>query len=83
MIGHYTVVALAVLLLMPVYANAQSSDRITLLENFGVHDRGEELFVFGNLAQVISDSYLILQIINPNGDICGNHFPTSATRLCC
>ena len=70
MIGHYTVVALAVLLLMPVYATAQSSDRITLLDNFGLHDRGEELFIFGNLAQVLPDSYLILQIINPNGDIC-------------
>ncbi len=90
MIGHYTVVALAVLLLMPVYANAQSSDRITLLENFGVHDRGEELFVFGNLAQVIPDSYLILQIINPNGDICqiqqltplsNGHFLTEAIPL--
>lgn len=70
MIGHYAVVALAVLLLMPVYVTAQSSDRITLLENFGLHDRGEELFIFGNLAQVLPDSYLILQIINPNGDIC-------------
>ncbi|MFB5597419.1 MAG: hypothetical protein ACE5RJ_00155 [Nitrosopumilaceae archaeon] len=61
---------MAILILMPVYANAQSSDRITLLENFGSHDRGEELFIFGNLAQVLPDSYLILQIINPNGDIC-------------
>ncbi len=69
-IGHYTVVALAVLLLMPVYASAQSSDKITLLDNFGHHDKGEQLFIFGNLAQVLPDSYLILQIINPNGDIC-------------
>jgi hypothetical protein len=55
---------------MPVYASAQSSDRITLLDNFGLHDRGEEIFIFGSLAQVLPDSYLILQIINPNGDIC-------------
>ncbi len=68
--GHYTVVALAVLLLMPVYASAQSSDRITIFDNFGHHDKGEQLFIFGNLAQVLPDSYLILQIVNPNGDIC-------------
>jgi len=55
---------------MPVYASAQSSDRITLLDNFGQHDKGEQLFIFGNLAQILPDSYLILQIINPNGDIC-------------
>jgi len=69
-IGHFSVVALAVLILMPVYASAQSSDKITLLDNFGQHDKGEQLFIFGNLAQLLPDSYLILQIINPNGDIC-------------
>ena len=68
--ARYTVVALAVVLLMPVYASAQSADKITLFENFGHHDKGEQLFIFGNLAQVLPDSYLILQIINPNGDIC-------------
>jgi hypothetical protein len=48
-IGHYTVVALAILLLMPVYASAQSSDRITLLDNFGMDERGEEIFIFGSI----------------------------------
>ncbi len=55
---------------MPSYANAQISDRITLLDNFGVYDKGEQLFIFGSLANVFPDSYLILQIINPNGDLC-------------
>ena len=59
-----------VILLMPSYANAQISDRITLLDNFGVYDKGEQLFIFGSLANVFPDSYLILQIVNPNGDLC-------------
>ena len=69
-IGHYVVVILAVLLLMPVYANAQTSERISLLDNFGEYERGEQLFIFGNVALVDPNSYLILQIINPNGDLC-------------
>ena len=70
MIGRITVVVFAVLLLMPVYASAQTPDRISLLDNFGEFQRGEQLFIFGNIASVIPDSYLIMQIINPNGDIC-------------
>lgn len=67
----YTVFAFAVLLLMPVYAaNAQSSDKIIILDNFGTLDKGESLFLFGNLVQVVPDSFLILQVINPDGDIC-------------
>ena len=67
----YTVLAFAFLLLMPVYAaNAQSSEKITLLDNFGVLDKGESLFLFGNIVQVVPDSFLILQVINPDGDIC-------------
>jgi len=37
------VLSLIVLLLMPVYASAQSPDRITILENFGNYDGGEQL----------------------------------------
>ena len=67
----YAVFAFAVLLFMPVYAaNAQSSDRIILLDNFGVFEKGDSLFIFGNLAQVTADSFLILQVINPDGEIC-------------
>jgi len=55
---------------MPAYANAQNSDRISLLDNFGAFDKGEQLFVFGSLANIFPDAFLILQIINPNGDLC-------------
>ncbi|MDH3618022.1 MAG: hypothetical protein OEM89_04785 [Nitrosopumilus sp.] len=64
------VLGLAVMLLMPVYANAQTSDRITILDNFGEYDKGEPLFIFGQIANPYDDSYLIMQIINPQGDLC-------------
>ena len=63
------VLSLFVLLLMPVYASAQSSDRITILDTFGDYDRGDSLFIYGQVA-IVSDSFLIMQIINPNGDLC-------------
>jgi hypothetical protein len=59
-----------VMLLMPVYANAQTSDRITILDNFGEYDKGEPLFIYGKVANSSDDSFLIIQIINPQGDLC-------------
>ena len=59
-----------VMLLMPVYANAQTSDRITILDNFGEYDKGEPLFIYGNVAKPIENAFLIMQIINPQGDLC-------------
>jgi len=64
------VLSLFILLLMPVYASAQSPDRITILENFGDYDSGEPLFVYGQIANLLDDSYLIMQIFNPQGDLC-------------
>jgi len=64
------VFSLIVILLMPVYASAQSSDRITILENFGDYDNGEPLFIYGQIANIEDDSFLIMQIINPHGDLC-------------
>jgi hypothetical protein len=55
---------------MPVYASAQSPDRITLLDNFGTYDNGDPLFIFGKVANITDDSFLIMQIINPQGDMC-------------
>ena len=55
---------------MPVYASAQTPDRITLLENFGNYESGEPLFVYGHIASIVDDSFLIMQIFNPQGDIC-------------
>ena len=63
------VLGMFVLLLMPVYASAQSPDRITIIENFGDYQRGESMFVYGQVA-IVSDSFLIMQIINPHGDLC-------------
>jgi len=63
------VLSLIVILLMPVYASAQSPDRITILENFGNYDQGEPLFVYGQVANILDDSFLIMQIINPRGEL--------------
>ena len=64
------VLGLIAILVMPVYASAQSPDRITLLENFGDYDKGEPLFIYGQIASIVDDSFLIMQIINPEGDLC-------------
>jgi len=64
------VLCLSVILLMPVYASAQSSDRITILDNFGDYEHGEPLFIYGQIASLVDDSFLIMQIINPHGDLC-------------
>jgi hypothetical protein len=55
---------------MPVYASAQTPDRITILENFGHYDYGEPLFVYGQISSIVDDSFLIMQIFNPQGDLC-------------
>jgi hypothetical protein len=55
---------------MPVYASAQTPDRITILENFGDYGSGEPLFVYGQIASILDDSFLIMQIFNPQGDLC-------------
>ena len=69
--GHILIVlSLFAMLLMPVYASAQTPDRITLLENFGNYDDGEPLFVYGQIANILDDSFLIMQIFNPQGDLC-------------
>lgn len=65
-----TVLGLVLLLLMPVYANAQSPERISIIDNFGNFDRGESLFIYGQVASIQNDSFLIMQIINSEGDLC-------------
>ena len=55
---------------MPVYASAQNPDKITILENFGNYDSSEPIFIFGQVANISDDSFLIMQIINPHGDLC-------------
>ena len=58
------------MLLMPVYVSAQTPDRITILESFGNYQSGEPLFVYGQIASILDDSFLIMQIFNPQGDLC-------------
>lgn len=65
-----TVLGLVLLLIMPVYANAQSPERISILDNFGDFDKGESLFIYGQVATFVDGSFLIMQIINPEGDLC-------------
>ncbi|HET9009030.1 MAG TPA: hypothetical protein VFN17_02790 [Nitrosarchaeum sp.] len=64
------VVSLILLLIMPVYAHAQSPERISVIDNFGDFDKGEPLFIYGQVATIFDDSFLIMQIINPEGDLC-------------
>ncbi|HET6517950.1 MAG TPA: hypothetical protein VFG25_07015 [Nitrosopumilaceae archaeon] len=64
------VVTFAIILLVPTTAFGQVTERITILDNFGTFDKGENLFVFGSLANVSPDAFLIIQIINPEGDLC-------------
>ncbi|AJW71201.1 hypothetical protein [Nitrosopumilus adriaticus] len=69
--GKFPVVlSLMVILLMPVYATAQSPDRITILDDFGSYESGEPLFIYGTIASITDDSFLIMQIFNPQGDLC-------------
>ncbi|WP_246282149.1 hypothetical protein [Nitrosopumilus ureiphilus] len=64
------ILSLIVLLLMPVYASAQSPDRITILDDFGNYNSGEPLFIYGQIASITDGSFLIMQIFNPEGDLC-------------
>ncbi len=60
----------AILLLVPAHAFAQSPDRITLLGNFDEYEKGEHLIIYGQLPSVQPESFLILEIVNPRGDLC-------------
>ena len=57
-------------LLVPAGALAQSTDRIAILDNLGTYGRGDGLFVFGSVANVLPDAFLIMQIVNPGGNLC-------------
>ena len=53
-------------------ADAQVDDggRIAVLAGPGEYERGDAFFVFGRVASVDADSYLVIQAINPRGNIC-------------
>jgi len=66
----YIVMCMLVVLLMPTYASAQTPDRISVLESFGTTEKGESIFIFGKISNLDDESFLIMQIINPRGDLC-------------
>ena len=70
MVRAPAVLGIFIILLMPVYVSAQTPDRITVFENFGSYDGGEPMFVYGQIANMLDDSFLIMQIFNPRGDLC-------------
>jgi hypothetical protein len=77
------------MLLVPSFAHAQTS-QIILLDTFGQYKKGEQIFLFGQVAQVQPDLFVVVQIINPSGDLCqiqqsvplsNGNFITDATPL--
>ena len=64
------VLTMIVILLMPVYASAQSTERIIIFDDFGTLSQGEPLFIYGKIAAVTDDAYLIVQIFNPDNILC-------------
>ncbi|MDC8437924.1 MAG: hypothetical protein LV468_02860, partial [Candidatus Nitrosotenuis sp.] len=77
------------ILLIPTHAHAQTS-QIILLDTFGEFKRGDHFFVFGEVSQVLPDLFVVIQIVNPNGDLCqvqqlkplsDGHFITDTTPL--
>ncbi|MFM8659631.1 MAG: hypothetical protein ACKOCQ_06850, partial [Candidatus Nitrosotenuis sp.] len=60
---------LMAILVLPTNAFSQSS-KIILLDTFGEYKKGENVFVFGQIAQVSPELYIVTQIVNPNGDLC-------------
>lgn len=80
---------LSVILLIPSYAHGQTS-AIILLDTFGDYKKGEKIFIFGQVTQVSPDLSVVVQITNPNGDLCqiqqikpisNGHFITDAIPL--
>lgn len=60
---------LSVILLIPLYAHGQTST-ITLLDTFGDYKKGQHVFISGQVAQISPDLSVVVQITNPNGDLC-------------
>ena len=80
---------LSVVLLIPSYAHGQTP-AIILLDTFGDYKKGESIFIFGQVTQVSPDLSTVVQIVNPNGDLCqiqqirpisNGHFITDAIPL--
>jgi hypothetical protein len=77
------------MLLIPSLAYGQTP-AITLLDTFGDYKKGEQIFIFGQVGQVSPDLSVVVQITNPNGDLCqiqqvkplsNGHFITDTATL--
>ncbi|MBM2852162.1 MAG: hypothetical protein HW420_709 [Candidatus Nitrosotenuis sp.] len=77
------------MLLIPSYAHGQTP-AISLLDTFGDYKKGEQIFIFGQVSQVSPELSVVVQIINPNGELCqiqqikslsNGHFITDAAPL--
>lgn len=60
----------SIMLLFPAQALAQTSQAVILLDDYGTHSIGEHIFVFGKITNILPDKFLVMQIINPNNDLC-------------
>lgn len=63
-------VIFSIMLVLPAQALAQTSQAVVLLDNYGTHSIGERIFVFGKISNILSDKFLVMQIVNPNNDLC-------------
>ena len=70
LVAAIAIVAVISTLPSPGEAAAQGQERIALLAGPAEYERGDAFFVLGRLAQVDGDSYLVIQTINPRGNIC-------------
>ena len=51
-------------------SSSSASDRIVILDNLGTYQKGDSLFVYGQVATLEHGAYLIMQIVNPYGNFC-------------
>lgn len=64
------VALVAVMMLVPAHALAQSGYGIVVQDNFGTHARGDSIFVFGSVARPDAGLRMVVQVVNPSGDLC-------------
>ncbi len=55
---------------MPVYAGAQSPERIVVSRDLGDYERGDYLGIHGQITAQTSGSFIVIQVTNPRGELC-------------
>lgn len=64
------VALVAVLMLVPAHALGQSGSQIVVHDDFGTYAEGESVFVFGGVARPDPGLRMVVQVVNPSGDLC-------------